>query len=158
MRGVPEWLKSLRLHKWSFKEKRDRSVFDRQVPVFMEYNPTDQSNLLSAQVHPHCDVSQLSWAAHPQWATIGEDGRDKGDLLVLFSRNHKNAFCVTIKTFSTKIIRNLLFQGARRKIAASVTRLRERPRILAEIDREVDEGRGDLKRLLSELEANRVWF
>ena len=79
--------------------------------------------------------------------------------MVLFSRNHKNALCVTnvtILTFSTKTIRNLLFQGARRKIAASVTRLRERPRILAEIDREVDEGRGDLKRLLSELEANRV--
>ena len=32
-------------------------------------------------------------------------------------------------------------------------RLRERPRILAEIDREVEEGRADLKRLLSELEA-----
>ena len=63
---------------------------------------------------------------------------------------------MTIKTFSTKIIRNLLFQGARRKIAASVTRLRERPRILAEIDREVDEQSGDLKRLLSELEANFV--
>ena len=35
-----------------------------------------------------------------------------------------------------------------------MTRLRERPRILAEIDREVDEQSGDLKRLLSELEAN----
>ena len=33
-------------------------------------------------------------------------------------------------------------------------RLRERPRILAEIDREVEEGRADLKRLLSELEAS----
>ena len=53
----------------------------------------------------------------------------------------------------------MCFQGARRKIAASVTRLRERPRILAEIDREVDEGRADLKRLLSELEAkNKSYF
>ena len=52
----------------------------------------------------------------------------------------------------------MCFQGARRKIAASVTRLRERPRILAEIDREVDEGRADLKRLLSELEAKQVLF
>ena len=52
----------------------------------------------------------------------------------------------------------ICFQGARRKIAASVTRLRERPRILAEIDREVDEGRADLKRLLSELEAKQVLF
>ena len=48
-----------------------------------------------------------------------------------------------------------MFQGARRKIAASVTRLRERPRILGEIDREVDGGRADLKRLLSELEAGK---
>ena len=39
-----------------------------------------------------------------------------------------------------------------------MTRLRERPRILAEIDREVDEGRADLKRLLSELEAKQVLF
>ena len=36
-----------------------------------------------------------------------------------------------------------------------MTRLRERPRILAEIEREVDEGRADLKRLLSELEAKK---
>ena len=50
-----------------------------------------------------------------------------------------------------------MFQGARRKIAASVTRLRERPRILGEIDREVDEGRADLKRLLSELEAGQLF-
>ena len=50
----------------------------------------------------------------------------------------------------------LCFQGARRKIAASVMRLRERPRILAEIDREVEEGRADLKRLLSELEAKKL--
>ena len=52
--------------------------------------------------------------------------------------------------------KTLCFQGARRKIAASVMRLRERPRILAEIDREVEEGRADLKRLLSELEAKKL--
>ena len=38
-----------------------------------------------------------------------------------------------------------------------MTRLRERPRILGEIDREVDEGRADLKRLLSELEAGQLF-
>ena len=36
-------------------------------------------------------------------------------------------------------------------------RLRERPRILAEIDREVEEGHADLKRLLSELEAKKLF-
>ena len=58
--------------------------------------------------------------------------------------------------FRQQIKKILCFQGARRKIAASVMRLRERPRILAEIDREVEEGHADLKRLLSELEAKKL--
>ena len=64
---------------------------------------------------------------------------------------------VTLLPKNSKLV-NCVFQGARRKIAASVTRLRERPRILGEIDREVDEGRADLKRLLSELEARNDLF
>ena len=63
---------------------------------------------------------------------------------------------VTFSSFLQKLL-NCLFQGARRKIAASVMRLRERPRILGEIDQEVDEGRADLKRLLSELEARQLF-
>jgi len=86
MRGVPEWLKSLRLHKYT------------HIVMSLSYR----------------------------------------ELLALNEQQLE-------KMGVTK--------GARRKIAASVTRLCERPRILGEIDREVDEGRADLKRLLSELEG-----
>ena len=51
----------------------------------------------------------------------------------------------------------VFLQGARRKLAASVTRLRERPHILAGLDREVEEGRADGKKILTDLEVNSSW-
>ena len=80
MRGVPEWLKSLRLHKCLLY---NMLLFRKSVPIYFiiciqqQRRPAELT--FFTQVHPHCDVSQLSRTPRPQWTAIGENGGNKGN-------------------------------------------------------------------------------